>query len=129
MAPIRPIQYLKDIPGGSTFNPTPSTSTKTQPEVLIHVPQLGVLVIPPPNSNNVSPTLSGEVEVRLPVGYGRRRCLGIRVILVGWCRIDHSNNAEKDGRGVEADVISQQVLEIKDSCILEEGSQRSVEVQ
>lgn len=120
MAPIRPIQYLKDYPTGPSYLTShPSSSNNLLPEVQLHVPSLGVLVIPPPNSQVAAPTLSGEIEVRLPEGYGWTKCLGIRLVLVGWCRLDHGK-----GRGLEADVISQQTVVVRESVVLEEGSQR-----
>lgn len=63
--------------------------------------------------------LSGELEIDVPRGMGRRRCRAIRLTLKNVARLNMG-----DGRGWEEDVLFERTLEMKGAIILEEGLQR-----
>jgi hypothetical protein len=132
--PVRPVQYIKDIPSSnypSNVNSLTHTSDPEELYVQLHVPSLGFIVIPitptpvsnDPRSLRIPPPqiLNGEVEIRVPVGYRSRRCLGVRLVFVCWCRLNHGG---RDGREQEGDVLSREEIRLKDEFILEEGTQR-----
>jgi hypothetical protein len=139
MTAVQPSQYLsktRPLPGAAF----PIASNPSQIQVSIHIPFLGVLVFPPPDTPNAPvPSITGEVEVIVPPGYGSRKCLGIRLILLGLSRLhhgennnnnnnnknNHNNESESDVVSVsEADIFSQQSLIIRGPRILKEDAQR-----
>jgi hypothetical protein len=131
MIAVRPVEFCNGVPstysaaiGQGLFTDGPSLDP-TRPQVDIHIPHLGIAVIPAPiAAPSTERSIVGEVEVRVPEGHGRVRCLGIRLLFVCWCKICYDGD-----RPAEFDTLHQQELVIKGSCVLEEGSQRLVELK
>lgn len=63
--------------------------------------------------------LSGELEIEVPKGMGRKRCRAIRLTLRNVCRLNMGPI-----RGWEEDDLFQRTIEVKGAIILEEGVQR-----
>lgn len=63
--------------------------------------------------------LSGELEIWLPKGYGKRRCRAIRMKLRNVARLNMGPM-----RGWEEDCLFERSTEIKGAIVLEEGLQR-----
>jgi len=63
--------------------------------------------------------LSGELEIDVPKGMGRRRCRAIRLTLRNVCRLNMGPI-----RGWEEDNLFERTIEVKGAIILEEGVQR-----
>ena len=99
----------------------------SHPEVLIHLPAHGAVVVSPgmdpdgPGWTSPSFHLKGELEVRLPSSYTPVRCRGIRYVFRGYSTRDMGT-----GRRGETDVFFETTVEpdmLREST-MEEGSNR-----
>lgn len=73
----------------------------------------------PPRLELQDSELSGELEVDVPRGMGRRRCRAIRMTLKNTCRLNMG-----PARMWEEDVLFERTIEVKGAIILQEGVQR-----
>jgi hypothetical protein len=97
---------------------------KTKPEIIFHLPGFGIqyLPAPPPRydleaQRLAAKELQGDLEVRLPLEMGPRRCRRLRMGLKTVVRL-----AMGDGRGWEEDVVSEMELELGTMLYLRPGS-------
>lgn len=118
--------FLKNQARGASRTASPS---RKGPRIYINVPSYGGVFMTRVahdsdgsagySEDHAGRELSGEIEIDLPRGTGRRRCRAIRVRLCNVSRLYMGPD-----RGWEEDVLFERTLEVKGAIILEEGVSR-----
>lgn len=107
---------------------TASPSRRSTPRIYINVPSYGGVFMTRAADaadtdqrtvDHAGRELSGEIEIDIPRGSGRRRCRAIRVTLRNVAKLYMGPD-----RGWEEDVLFERTLEVKGAIILEEGVSR-----
>jgi hypothetical protein len=117
--------------GGSKGSSSSSSSSKI-PTVSIHVPAFGGIFLDAPTESGgpddyVAPDreyrMIGEIEVEIPLGFGRKRCRGVKVGYRSTINLDLG-----PGRMGEEDILFDRRGEVLGGSMeglwLEEGSQK-----
>lgn len=120
--------FLKNQARGASRTASPS---RRGPRIYINVPSYGGVFMTrvaqdsegsdatQRDVDHAGRELSGEIEIDLPRGTGRRRCRAVRVRLRNVSRLYMGPE-----RGWEEDVLFERTLEVKGAIILEEGVSR-----